>query len=389
MGSGHPLARFSLYGCVFLFVFTEVLFSPFYPQFFQKVFGVDDLQFTGAYLFMCRLAVVAASPMWGWLSRRFDSRKLLLIGQIGTALSCMLMAMADNESSFMLWSLVLLLFKSSYLLLYTLLIQNATNQNAVAANYQGITQGAAAAAALASAGLIQLDDPLLVFWWIAGVDLVQAVICLIVLKRMAPLPKAAALLETTRGEKKESMVFLARLCLTVFTLHFAVTLIRPLFTVFTEAEYGSSHTMSSLLFLLPSLMAIAAIPVMKRLPKQKLSSIYSFSGAMVLLSVLIQGAEPNLFLFSLSRCVFGFFLALCLASLDMKLFQKGAGHHYGMIFSFQNLGLLLAPVSVPILSKDGTSAWPFYAAGILLAVHLISAIFVFRQAAPRQETKAA
>ncbi|MCQ6265285.1 MFS transporter [Fictibacillus sp. WQ 8-8] len=308
-----PLARIALYSCVFLFVFTEVLFSPFYPQFFQKVFGVTDLHFTGIYLFMCRLAVVAASPLWGWLSKIVESRRLLLIGQAGTAISCGMMAISSNEIQFMMWSLVLLLFKSSYLLLYTLLIQSAQDQKAVTANYHCLTQCAAAGAALASSWLIQLQNPLAVFWWIGGLDLLQAIICLAVFSKAAPFSSSAR-----SARKRGDLHFLIKLAITVFTLHFAVALIRPLFTVYTEAAYGSSYWESSFLFLLPSVMTLAALPVMKKMKSENLQRMYMISGAMVLISIIIQGASSTIVLFTASRCLFGFFLAICLASLDIE-----------------------------------------------------------------------
>ncbi|MDN4073973.1 MFS transporter [Fictibacillus terranigra] len=394
MGSSHPIARIALYICVFLFVFTEVLFSPFYPQFFQKVFGVSDLQFTGNYLFLCRLSVVAASPVWGWLSKKVDRKRLLLIGQAGTGLSCGMMALAVTETQFAVWSLILLLFKSSYLLLYPLLLESAMDQKKVTANYHALAQCAAAGAALASSWLIQLKDPLSVFWWIGGLDLLQALICMAVLSKTktesrihkTPIPASAS-----AARKSRDLYFLMKLGITVFTLHFAVTLIRPLFTVYTEAEYGSSYVESSFLFLLPSFMTLAALPVMKKLKSENLRNVYMISGAMVLISILLQGGSSTFVLFTAGRCLFGFFLAICLASLDMSLFQKGkeAGHQYGWMCSFQNLGLLLAPVSVPAFTENGASSVPFWAAGVVLAVHLPAAFVALRRNSSLTKAKAA
>lgn len=92
-----------------------------------------------------------------------------------------------------------------------------------------------------------------------------------------------------------------------------------------------------------------------------------------------------------SRCLFGFFLAICLASLDMSVFQKGreAGHHYELIFSCQNPGLLLGPVSVPALAQNGASSVPFWAAGLILAVHLSAAFVAFGWQPSKSGTKAA
>ncbi|MNW13878.1 hypothetical protein D3C71_2119390 [compost metagenome] len=65
---------------MFLGLFTEVLLSPYYPQFFHQVFGIEDYSYTGLYLFVCRLTVVLCSPLWGWLTRKLEAKRLLLVG---------------------------------------------------------------------------------------------------------------------------------------------------------------------------------------------------------------------------------------------------------------------------------------------------------------------
>ena len=103
----------SLFLCVFLAIFNEVLLSPFYPQFFRKVFGVEDLAYTGFYIFVCRLTVVLSAPIWGILSRRLEVKHLLYIGQAGTAVMTALLGTSTNVQQFLIYTIVLLLFKSS------------------------------------------------------------------------------------------------------------------------------------------------------------------------------------------------------------------------------------------------------------------------------------
>jgi MFS family permease len=86
----------TLFLCIFLGLFTEVLLSPFYPQFFRKVFGVEDLSYTGYYIFICRLTVIAISPLWGLLARWIEVKWLLYCGQAGAAIMTALMATANS-----------------------------------------------------------------------------------------------------------------------------------------------------------------------------------------------------------------------------------------------------------------------------------------------------
>lgn len=112
-----------LFFCVFLSLFSEVLLSPFYPLFFSKVFGVQDLSYAGYYIFICRLTVVLFTPIWGFLAKRFEARKLLSVGQLGTAVMTAMMALTQNIYQFTFITVLLLIFKSSYFLLYPLIIE--------------------------------------------------------------------------------------------------------------------------------------------------------------------------------------------------------------------------------------------------------------------------
>ena len=79
------LIRPALFCCIFLFVVTETLLSPFYPQFFLTVFGVQDLDYTGWYIFLCRLTVLLCAPLWGLAARHVEVKHLLFLGQAGSA----------------------------------------------------------------------------------------------------------------------------------------------------------------------------------------------------------------------------------------------------------------------------------------------------------------
>jgi DHA1 family multidrug resistance protein-like MFS transporter len=160
-----PRVTGTLFLCVFLALFTEVLLSPFYPQFFAKVFGVTDLSYTGFYIFVCRLTIVLCAPIWGGLARRFEVKNLLYIGQAGTAIMTAMMATAQTANQFMLITIFLLLFKSSYLLVYPLIIQLAgqAKRATFVGIYQAIFHGAIVASTVVGAWMINLETPLFCF----------------------------------------------------------------------------------------------------------------------------------------------------------------------------------------------------------------------------------
>ncbi len=298
---------------------------------------------------------------------------MLLIGQVGTAISCVLMALSANAYQFLAFSVLLLIFKSSYLLLYTIMIQAAGQEKKnVTGVYHAVIQTAIIAATVMSGWVIGLANPLQVFWWIALLDFLQAAVCFFVLRRVAIIDNSIPAEADTMLKNRVDIRFLAKMALLIFTLHYAVNIIRPFFTVFTEETYHTTIIGSSLLFLIPSLMAVAALPVMKKCSSQRILSLYKMSGLLLLISLVLQGVASNLWVLILARCLFGFTLAVCQASLDMYLFERSRNVHsdYSVLSSFQNIGLLLAPLSALALVEDYSIVSPFIAAGVIFVVHL-------------------
>ncbi|MCF6409367.1 MFS transporter [Pseudalkalibacillus salsuginis] len=389
MYASQRLNNFILFGCIFLFVGTEVLLSPFYPQFFEKVFGIEDLSFTGMYVFLCRLTVVLISPIWGLLAKRFDARKLLLIGQVGTAFACVLMAVSQTEQQFLIFSICLLFFKSSYILLYTILIQQAGKaKKRVTGLYHAVFQSSVIVATLASGWVIQLEDPLIVFWWAAALDALQAIVCFLVFKRMRAYAEVAKEPEVL-GKRVVGFGFLMKMALIIFTLHFSVTLVRPFFTLFSERELHTSVFSSSLLFLMPSIMAVAAAPMIVKCRPDKIPSLYKIAGMILGASLLFQGVVTSMPLFVVFRCLFGLALAICQASLEIVLFQRGGNVHYqyGIMSAFQNMGLLLAPLAATFLVENYTLQHPFLYASVAIAVHLALVFLTIYSRSGVQEEK--
>ncbi|WP_261132238.1 MFS transporter [Bacillus sp. Marseille-Q3570] len=389
MYAGQRLNTFILFGCIFLFVGTEVLLSPFYPQFFEKVFGIEDLSFTGMYVFLCRLTVVLISPIWGLLSKRYDAKRLLLIGQTGTAIACVLMAMSQTEMQFLVFSICLLFFKSSYLLLYTILLQHAGKaRKRVTGLYHAVFQSSVIVATLASSWVIQLDDPLIVFWWAAALDAVQAIICFFVFKRLRAYVAVPQDRDMT-SNRLVSFGFLMKMALIIFTLHFSVTLIRPFFTLFSERELNTSVFMSSLLFLVPSLMAVLAAPFIMKCKSEKLPFFYKIAGITLVISLLVQGFVVTIPAFILFRCLFGLSLAICQASLEIVLFKRDGNVHYqyGIVSAFQNMGLLLAPLCATYLVESYSLQQPFIFASVAAVLHLGLVLLTIYSKAGVQEEK--
>ncbi|PSO94711.1 MAG: MFS transporter [Cyanobacteria bacterium SW_6_48_11] len=373
----------ALFLCIFLGLFTEVLLSPFYPQFFSKVFGVEDLSYTGYYIFMCRLAVVLSAPLWGVLARWVELKWVLYVGQTGTAVMTALMATASSIEQFLGFTLCMLFFKSSYLLIYPLIIQLAGKDKraTVAGSYQAVFHGAIVSATVAGAGMVNLDNPLTLFYWIAVADLFQLGLSLYALRGVSTRKEVA---EAGKQPKAvgDRWGFILAMGLVIFSFQLANQVVRPFFTKYVTSSqpFDVSLFASSFLFLIPSLMAIAAMPYIHKVGKpERLPRLYGVGICLLVASLYFQGLTNHLSLLVFSRVVYGFFLAVTQATLELQLFsnssQKRLHFNYSLATSFANAGHLCAPLFASWLVSAYSLATPLIAAATLGIFNLLFARF--------------
>ncbi len=372
----------ALFLCVFLAIFNEVLLSPFYPQFFRKVFGVEDLAYTGYYIFVCRLTVVLCAPFWGILARRFEVKHLLYIGQAGTAVMTALMGTSKSANQFLIYTILLLLCKSSYLLVYPLIIQLAGEDKraTVAGTYQAVFHGAIITATIAGAWMVNLDAPLFLFYPIAAADVLQLGICLYILRGSTQRLDTAA--ESQPPVVGNQAGFIVALGMVILSFQLANNLVRPFFTAYVTASapFGTSLLESSFLFMIPSIMAIAALPyIRKSCRPQSLSPIYLVGLCLLAGSLYLQGWTQHLSVLVLARVVYGFCLAVTQATLELQLFgsstAKSLHFNYSLATSFANVGHLGAPLIASWLASTYSLAAPFLVAATICCVNLLFARF--------------
>jgi DHA1 family multidrug resistance protein-like MFS transporter len=376
------LARVALFACVFLAVFTEVLLSPYYPQFFHKVFGVEDLDYTAYYIFVCRLTVIVCAPLWGWLARFFGAKRLIMIGQ-GTAAVCTaLVTTVDDVRLFLLLSIVLLAFKSSYLLLYPLIVQLSGEGNSAATtgNYQAVFHGAVILSTLVGGWAISLAEPLQVFWVLAAADLLQLGLFFTVLNKIKMKPNTKRVCAAQLNGNVFGWMLL--LGVMMFTFHFIVNMVRPYFTVYTAEAFHTSGLAGGVLFMIPSMMAMIAMPFIKRwCVSDRLGKIYVIGMCTVTVSLIMQGISGMMAAIVFGRMLYGFFIAICQAALEVRLFEGSGGNNvhfnYSVASTFQNAGLLIAPFAASWMVTQNGLAAPFIAAVGLCLINLIIAPLSF------------
>jgi len=377
MSARSPLVRRTLFCCIFLYVATETLLSPFYPQFFRKVFGIQDWEYTGRYIFFCRLTVLVCAPLWGFAARHVQIRHLLFVGQMSAGLVTVRLADAATASEFLVLSILLVAVKSSYLLLYPLLVQLVGQEQspALAARYQGVFHGAIIVSTLLGAWMVALAAPLQVFYFMAAAEFLQFILCASVLKGVQTSPQSrisAPLLQSPGGT-----AVIAAFGLVLVTFHLAVNVVRPYFTAYLMASPAPalSLTTSGVVFLIPSLMALVAMPFIRVLCiEQRLSLVYQSATALAAVGLFLQTWADNIVLLIASRMLYGFVIVMGQAALDVRLFmgshQQNIPAAYTWAASAQSVALLCAPLlATSVVDMSGLAA-PLSAAALLCLFNL-------------------
>ncbi|MEA5583645.1 MFS transporter [Nodularia harveyana UHCC-0300] len=409
-----PLILGALFLCVFLSIFNEVLLSPFYPQFFRKVFGVTDLAYTGYYIFICRLTIVLSAPVWGVLSRRFEVKHLLCVGQLGTAVMTALMGTSTSAEQFLVYTILLLLCKSSYLLVYPLIIQLAGEEkrSAIAGTYQAVFHGAIVIATIVGAWMVNIDTPLILFYGIAAADILQLAICVYILQGVSTQrqeeageqgagSRGAGSREQGAGGQgaggrvqgaggANQIGYIITIGIVILTFQLANNLVRPYFTKYVTSDpFNVNLLTSSLLFLIPSIMAIAALPYIRQACRpERVNTIYLGSLSLLIISLGLQGFSSQLPLLILARIVYGFFLAVTQATLELQLFNNSAAKHlhlnYSLVISFANIGHLGAPLLASWLVNTHSLASPFIAATAICCLNLLFTHYILNTKTRKQ-----
>ncbi|WP_100404186.1 MFS transporter [Bacillus solitudinis] len=369
-----------LFFLIFYLVYTDVALSPFYPQFFEKVFGITDLEYTALYIFIARLTVVIAVPIWGILSKYFEVRHLLYVGQWISAVMLVGMAGAQDVQQFLWFTVLLLIGKSSFFLIYPLLIElnGKGKRSRIVGTYHMLFHGAIILGTLSGALIIKLENPLLLFYGLAATEVVIWLICCITFRKLSSRKKTVPNKHLVHSREKQFR-FLVTIGLVIFAFHTANNMIRPYFVTYTITDFQLSLVESSILFMIPSLMAIIAYPTIRKIcSPEKLSFVFAFALGVLAISLILQGMTSSLLVLCIGRSIYGFFLAIAQSALELYLFNKSSNQlhvNYTIASSFQNAGLLVAPLLASMTVSSYNLAMPFVFGGVICLLTL----FVARQ----------
>ncbi|MNR11157.1 Major Facilitator Superfamily protein [compost metagenome] len=175
------------------------------------------------------------------------------------------------------------------------------------------------------------------------------------------------------------------------TLTIANQVVRPFFTPYVEKNFGLSIEWAGLLFLLPHVCALLLLPFLRSLAKPgRLPIAYMVGVGAMAIGLITQGMAEGIGGLIAGRILYGMFLAITMAVLDVILFQREQGASAAIAFSvmvsFQTAGELLSPLISSFLSIQVGLHAPLLAAAMLCLVNGLLFLWSNIYSSPKEAT---
>lgn len=351
---------------------SDTVLIGFYPQFFEMRYGNTDQVHTGMYVAAISIAVMCTLPVWVRVAKRFEPMSLIGFTQCVAGLLCLSAIWAETLTQYWVLTMLMFMFKSSYLLMFPYLMRIVSSQEhgrtiallSVVVHISGILAAASGGYILqhlgASAALILM----------AGGDFGQMAIT-IWLNRTGRIVKVNEQPENEAQHVQDTASILAddatapapvtsrrrfshltkgilTLSLIMFVFDFSAYLIRPFFAEYWI--YATAHkdqTLAGLIFAIPGLAAVVALIVKHKLNDQatRRNENLSWNLLLSLIGLFLQSV-PNDIAIVIGRCMYGWGLFQIAIKLEVSLFKisrkEDYAHHFSITNFFQNLGVLIS-----------------------------------------------
>jgi len=351
---------------------SDTVLIGFYPQFFDMRYGNTDQVHTGMYVAAISIAVMCTLPVWVRVARRFEPMSLIGFTQCIAGLLCLSAIWADTLTQYWVLTMLMFMFKSSYLLMFPYLMRIVSSDEhsrtiallSVVVHISGILAaasggyilqhlGASAALVLMAAGdfgqmgitlwlnrtgrIIKVNDSKK-----EEAQAVQDTAVVLADDATAPAPVAPrkGFSHLTKG--------ILTLSLIMFVFDFSAYLIRPFFSEYWM--YATAHkdqTLAGLIFAIPGLAAVVALIVKHRLNDKATRRNENLSWNLLLSLVgLYLQSIPSDIAIVVGRCMYGWGLFQVAVKLEVSLFsisrKEDYAHHFSITNFFQNLGVLIS-----------------------------------------------
>ncbi|WP_298545099.1 MFS transporter [uncultured Aquimarina sp.] len=368
-------------------VVSDYLLHPFYPQFFESRFGVTNPVYVGYYFAAICFMVMISFPFWAYVSKKVVELNILVYTQCIAGIFALCCFWTTSYTLFWVLSLVMILFKGSYLLVYPYILKIITKKEhpttigvlSVVVHLGGIL------GAVIGGLTVDLIDASYIFLIMAMGDFIQMGMSGYLLKSKR---------YTTSIEKEDTSItntnkqlipkgFILKIGLITMMLYFSDFLIRPFFATYWESiSIYDSKLISGTMYAIPGFVALLAL-WMNTKRKVNNNGYQGIISALLLgvIGLLLQGIpfEGSIII---GRIIYGWAIFQGVVKFDVLLFELSNPASYAMDYSkvhfFQNLGVLLSSLSVGVLVESTGLQMPFMIALIGFITTLICYYFIFK-----------
>ncbi|WP_033895328.1 MFS transporter [Streptomyces anulatus] len=421
-GGAARRAKTVLISVIGLHLVAETALTPFLPQLFERLYGIEDPEATGLYIWICRIVGLAALPLWGLAARRWPLHKLVLAGLCGSAVLDLLLGLAPSYAAYTVLSTLIVMTNSALLLAYPAFIaeHGDESEGGERARLAGVCtlvvvfHLSVVVSTMVGAGVLALPEPRIGISAFAVLDTLLAVLTYRILGRR-PDVKAAESAESaesaadgsTAGDGQDTdgasgtapdspgpvvrgpssrltwFTMLAYAALIGVAFDFSVNVARPFFTEFADS-LGSGSVGSAVLFFLPSVSALAVLPLVRRCHDRfgdRLLPLALAVGAAGMAWSWLADSLPGLVG---GRLLYGVGLGLAQVAVELRMFRATGtkGPAFTAVETVRSAGLLAAPLAATAaVSHD--LALPLAVAAAVQVCAVALSVRRFRNAAPQ------
>ncbi|WP_235016330.1 MFS transporter [Aquimarina sp. AU474] len=366
-------------------VVSDYLLHPFYPQFFEARFGVTDPEWVGYYFAAICFMVMIAFPFWAYVSKKIAELNILVYTQCIAGILALYCYWTTSYINFWIISLVMVLFKGSYLLVYPYILKIITKKEhpdtigllSVVVHLGGIL------GAVIGGLTVDLIDASYIFLIMALGDFIQ-------MAMSGYLLKSKKYDTSITKEIKDKVVvnnkmipkgFILKIGITTLLLYASAFITRPFFSSYWEyISVYESKLVSGAVYALPGFVALLVLWWDFKRKETKLKGI-AIPLCIGVIGLLGQGISIPVVV-AISRVIYGWAVFRAIVRFDILLFEFSTPETYATDYSkvhfFQNFGVLISSLLVGVLVDQYGLKIPFTFACIGFAVTLGLYIILFK-----------
>lgn len=334
--------RLVLIAVVGLLLVTELALSPFYPQLLGQLYGVDDPQTVGVLLWSSRAAALLGLALFGFLARRVPLVRLVAAGLVACVGFDVALVVAPSPGAFIVTSALAAAAGSALLLAYPALVALDEHHGPGVITFVALLHGATVVATALGAGIVALPTPRIGLLVFAIIDLVLLVLVVRVVGRQSV--DAASVSRTVQGPRR-AVVLVVAVTATAVVFDLAVNVARPFFTRYAE-DAGLSLASAAALFLVPSLVALATLPLAHRARAVAGAALLPLALGLAAAGLLVQAISTESLALLVGRAALGAGIALAHVEIDLAMYAAVGtdGPGYAAVETVRGAALMLAPV---------------------------------------------